>query len=234
MIEVVTAIITGITAFSATNIDDLAILLLLFSQEKSTFRNQQILFGQYLGFAVLVIASLPGFFGGLVISKHWIGLLGMIPISLGLLYLLNRQIDEGKEIAVATEPDEDSIFANLISPETYTVAAITVANGTDNISTYVPLFANSSLASLILILCVFFLGVGVWCYLAEKLTRNLAVADFLIRYSNAVVPFFLIGLGVFIVLDSQALSLMKLFLSCLCLIILLKDNAPSEELQNDN
>jgi len=155
MSGLVTAITTGVTAFCATNIDDLAILLLLFSQKTPSFSYQQILFGQYLGFTGLVITSLPGFLGGLIIPQDWIGLLGFIPIILGLDRLLNKK-DELSEVELSTELGVNSIVSNLISPQTYTVAALTIANGTDNISVYVPLFAHSSLTSLLVILSIFF------------------------------------------------------------------------------
>jgi cadmium resistance protein CadD (predicted permease) len=102
------------------------------------------------------------------------------------------------------------------------VAAITIANGSDNIGIYVPLFANSSWVGLIAIVGVFLLLVGVWCYAADKLTQQPAIANLMSRYGNTAVPFILIGLGAFIVLDSQALSLFALIASCLCLAGLVK------------
>ncbi|MBD0301701.1 MAG: cadmium resistance transporter, partial [Tolypothrix sp. T3-bin4] len=55
MSGLVTAITKGVTAFVATNIDDLVILLLFFAQVNSAFRRWHIVVGQYLGFTALVI-----------------------------------------------------------------------------------------------------------------------------------------------------------------------------------
>ncbi|WP_414529867.1 cadmium resistance transporter [Nodularia chucula] len=74
MSELITTLLVGISAFIGTNIDDIVILLLLFSQINSNFRCRHIIAGQYLGFTILVIASLPGLFGGLIIPPNWIGL----------------------------------------------------------------------------------------------------------------------------------------------------------------
>jgi len=60
-------------------------------------------------------------------------------------------------------------FASLLSPQTYKVAAVTFANGGDNIGIYVP---SSDLTSLGVILSVFFLLIGV-CYVAYQLTASL-------------------------------------------------------------
>ncbi|HEY9632588.1 MAG TPA: cadmium resistance transporter [Coleofasciculaceae cyanobacterium] len=228
MSGLLTAITTGVTAFVATNIDDLVILLLFFAQVNSAFRRRHIVVGQYLGFAALVIASLPGFLGSLVLSHRWIGLLGLIPIAIGLSRLLNR---DGEEFQVEEEitQSEPSSIASFISPQTYTVAAITVANGSDNIGIYVPLFASSNLVNLLVIIGVFFLLVGVWCYAAYKLTSQSAIAHLLTHYGNTAVPFVLIGLGVFIVLDSHSLTPQALLITCLCLMGIVKNYEDSSE-----
>jgi cadmium resistance transport/sequestration family protein len=229
MSSLVTAIPTGITAFTATNLDDLVILTLLFSQVNATFRRRHIVIGQYLGFSALLLASLSGFFGGLLLPPHWIGLLGLVPIAIGLNRLFNPDNDASEEDQEETQPSTMSALASFLSPQAYSVAAITVANGSDNIGIYVPLFANSELASLLIILCVFLSLVGVWCYVTYKLTCQPAIADLLTRYGNTLVPYVLIALGVFIVLDSSALSPLALAASSLCLMGLVILNGRSEE-----
>jgi cadmium resistance transport/sequestration family protein len=224
MSELVSAISTGIVAFTATNIDDILILLLFFSQVNSTFTRRQIIAGQYLGFTALVIASLPGLFGGLVLPPNWIGLLGLIPIAIGISSLVNQEEDSSNEAAAETEQLEDRTFGSFISPQTYSVAAITIANGSDNISVYIPLFASTDLGSFLVIIAVFFLLIGVWCYCAYKLTHQTGIADILTHYGNYLVPFVLMALGTFIVLKSDALNPIKLLASCLCLGILVKED----------
>lgn len=229
MNDLITAIPTGITAFTATNIDDIVILLLFFSQVSASFRRRHIVMGQYLGFAALVVASLPGFFGGLILPQHWIGLLGLVPIAFGISRLFNGESDSSEEDEPEIEQSNESPFASFLSPQAYSVAAVTVANGSDNIGIYVPLFANSSWESLATIIGVFFLLVGTWCYTAYKLTHQRAIADLLSHYGNNFVPFVLIGLGVFIVLESHALNPLALAASCLCLVGLAKINGSLEE-----
>lgn len=218
----VSAISTGVVAFTATNIDDIVILLLFFSQVNSTFTRRHIVAGQYLGFTALVLASLPGFFGGLILPQNWIGLLGLIPIAIGINSLVNAY-DSSEEVAAETEQLEPS-FGSFLSPQTYSVAAVTIANGSDNISVYMPLFASHDLGSFLVIIAVFFLLIGVWCYSAYQLTHQARIADLLTHYGNYLVPFVLIALGSFIVLKSNALNPTKLVASCLCLTILVKDD----------
>ena len=227
MNELLTAILTGFTAFTATNLDDIVILLLFFSQVNAAFRRRHIIAGQYLGFAALVFASLPGFFGRLIFPPEWIGMLGILPIAIGIGRLLNADTDESEDLEAGQS--EPSAFRSFLSPQTYSVAAVTVANGSDNISIYVPLFASSTLENLVVILGVFFTLVGVWCYAAYRLIQMRAIADSLTRYGNHLVPFVLIGLGVAILvqsgtLASPTLSIITLVACCLCLITLSRNN----------
>ncbi|MBN3909500.1 MAG: cadmium resistance transporter [Nostoc sp. NMS1] len=230
MNELVTATTTGAIAFIATNVDDIVILLLFFSQINANFRPRHIVAGQFLGFTVLLILSLPGLFGGLVLSKNWIGLLGLLPMSIGISSLVNWEEDSSQEVVAATEETEASTITSFFSPQAYSVAAVTLANGSDNISVYIPLFASSNLESFVVIIGLFFILLGIWCYAAYKLTHYRVIADILTRYVNNFVPFVLIGLGAFIVLESEALSLIKLVASCFCLIILVKNNESADEI----
>jgi cadmium resistance transport/sequestration family protein len=233
MSGLVTAIPTGVTAFCATNLDDILILLLFFSQVNSSLRRRHIVAGQYLGFTILVLASLPGFFGSLILPRPWIGLLGIVPIVIGISRLLEGQTDDLEE----SEPEitSGSSFLSFLSPQTCGVAAVTFANGGDNIGIYVPLFANSTWSSLLVIVGEFFLLVGIWCYAAYKLTQTKAIADMLTSYGNNLIPFVLIALGVLILLDSQTLSnptltVIALLISSFALRGLSKNNEQFSEL----
>jgi len=210
------AIIAGVTSFAATNIDDIVILMLFFAQVNANFRPRHIVVGQYLGFTALIVASLPGFFGGLIVPKAIIGLLGFVPIAIGISHLVNKDKDPDEVQAVSGEFNRESNssllskLANLLNPQVFNVAAVTIANGGDNIGIYLPLFASSDLRSLVVILVVFFLSIAVWCYVAYRLTSQRAIANILTRYTQAIVPFILIGLGLFILIESGTYRLLPL------------------------
>ncbi|MBD2614497.1 cadmium resistance transporter [Nostoc punctiforme FACHB-252] len=217
MSKLVTAFTEGIIAFTATNIDDIIILLVFFSQIDINFRRRHILLGQYLGFAAIIIASLPGFFGGLAIQREWIGLLGLLPIAIGVQQLVSKKEEAITVQTVSTDFSQPTptnpILAFLLSvlhPQTYKVAAVTIANGGDNISIYIPLFAGQNFTSLAVILSIFFIMVGVWCAIAYSLSRQPTIANILNRYGHALVPFVLIALGVFIMYERGTFSLLPI------------------------
>ncbi|MBD2197387.1 MULTISPECIES: cadmium resistance transporter [Calothrix] len=208
----------GIIAFAATNIDDIFILLLFFTQVDNNFRRRHIIIGQYLGFLAIILASLPGFFGGLVIQREWIGLLGILPILIGLKQLLSKE-QENSEVQTVSDNFTQTSPSNFIltfiwtilHPQTYKVAAVTIANGGDNISIYIPLFAGQNLNSLGVILIVFLIMVGVWCAIAYYLSLHPAIATILNRYGHHLVPFVLIGLGLLIMYERGTFTLLPWF-----------------------
>jgi cadmium resistance transport/sequestration family protein len=199
-------IMTAITAFAATNLDDIVILMFFFSQINPTFRSRHIVTGQYLGFMALILASIPGFLGGLILPKAWIGLLGFLPIAIGVKQWINFSQDE--EITQTVSGESSRSKTGLISSQTYHVAAVTFANGGDNIGIYVPLFSGQTLAELLVTLTVFFVLIGGWCYVAYRLMRYPAIARIFTRYGHQLVPFILVGLGLSILIESGAYKLL--------------------------
>lgn len=237
MIEIVIAISTGVAAFVATNLDDILILTILFSQTGKLFRHRDIVIGQYIGFSLLVIASLAGFFGCFLIPTPWIRYLGLVPVILGIVSLLKEEEKEEEPENVELDLEgakhspfgvaQGKPFGRWFDPRTYSVAALTVANGSDNIGIYVPLFASSSITSLIVIVSVFLILVGVWCAFSRSerfafaygLTSVPTIATILTSQGSTFVPCVLIGLGIFIVKESIPLAFLALGISYLWAII---------------
>lgn len=155
----VTTIISSFIAFTSTNIDDIFILLVLFSQVKTgvckeedrTFQGKTkikelyIVIGQYLGFSVIIFLSIIGSLSSFFIPISWIGLLGFVPIYIGIKGLFSLRSNKNNEVI-------DKASSSL-----FKVAAITLANGADNISIYIPMFTSQSLEANIVTLIIFFL-----------------------------------------------------------------------------
>ena len=195
MYWLLTAVLTGFISFAATNVDDIFILMLFFSQTGEAFRNWHIVLGQYLGFAALVALSVLGSLGVLIVPEEWVGLLGLAPIFLGVRALMELRED--------SEEDRKPIESSGIGG----VATVTFANGGDNIGIYVPLFASVGYASMGVIILVFFALVAAWCYVGYKVGGHPTVAEKIDRYGHIIVPFVLIGLGIYILLENGSPSL---------------------------
>ena len=201
-------IFQGITAFVATNLDDIVVLMVFFAQVNAKFRPWQIVAGQYLGFGVLLLLSLPGYFGGRLVPVHWIGLLGLVPLGIGLkmLFAPNDEAEEAVQVLESAASNRLQRLLAFVPPQILQVGAITVANGGDNLGIYVPLFASKNLAGLLIILAVFLLLVGVWCYLAWRLVKQPMISKVLGEYGDRLIPWVLMALGCYILYESGTIK----------------------------
>jgi cadmium resistance transport/sequestration family protein len=204
-------IFAAIAAFAASNIDDIFLLMLYFSQSNQGYTKRHIILGQYLGIGLLVLLSLLGYFGAMLIPKEWIGLLGILPIILGIRQLLSKREEEEIESIEGVNTDRAGLVSAILSPQTYAIALVTFANGGDNISIYIPLFAAQNLFGLTLIILVFALMIALWLYLGYSLGKYPIIMKLVKKYGHIAVPFVLIGLGIFILYENKSLSLVWSF-----------------------
>src|SRR6516225_7415047 len=84
--EALAMIVTAIAMFAATNIDDAVVLVVLnvASRAGGLPKRWEIWAGQYLGFSVLLLVSFLAALGLRVVRVEWVGLLGLIPVLLGI------------------------------------------------------------------------------------------------------------------------------------------------------
>lgn len=195
------AVLASGSAFIASNLDDIVLLLLFFATAQTNQERWQIVFGQYLGFTVLVLASLGGCIGGRLLASEWVGLLGLIPISLGvsrLVALMDRRGEEGPIVDAITAAREPRSSLDALA-----IAALTIANGGDNIGIYLPLLSRASSTQLLACLVVFAVMVAGWCLVAFRLVQSPSMAGFVRQYLMPLIPFILIALGFLILVDSK-------------------------------
>lgn len=189
----------GVAAFAATDIDDLFVLMLFFSYP--TYKAPQVIIGQYLGIGVLVSVGIVGSLIALVVPATIVGLMGLLPITIGIKKLIDLRKHEDNEMPKNLQSNRSSYLRFL------TVAGVTIANGGDNIGIYVPLFASSStLAEIITLVAIFLAVTAVWCALAYYLVNHRLIATRLRRVGHMVLPFVLIGLGAYILADAFLLA----------------------------
>ena len=175
--------LAGAAAFAATNVDDLFLLVAFFADR--SFRRRHIVAGQFAGIAALYGASAAAGLVAATIPADWLPLLGFVPIALGAKKLWDREEQN------AQLPASSTVLA---------VAAVTVANGGDNIGVYVPLFANSPAYAIALTGLVFAVMTALWCQVAYGLVSHRALGGAIRRYGSRAVPFVLIVLGLWILL----------------------------------
>ncbi|MCE5214628.1 MAG: cadmium resistance transporter [Methanobacterium sp.] len=183
-----------ITAFISTNLDDLFILMAFFTRKD--FPNRHVVLGQYLGMILLIFISSLAYFFQLIVPFYLVGLLGLIPIIIGIRNLLNPSKIAGESYNEVKDPDEGyrTNFKFL------QVALVTFANGGDNIGVYAPLFAGMGFMELFQVIFLFLIMTGLWCLFSFKLVDNRILGAKIEKYGHLIFPFVLIFIGIFIIL----------------------------------
>ncbi|PTM59612.1 cadmium resistance transport/sequestration family protein [Desmospora activa DSM 45169] len=195
--------------FAATNIDDLFLLIAWFSQKSPKLKTKQIVLGQVVGFSLLLALSLIGSMGALIIPSAWVGLLGAVPIYLGIRMFIREMKAKNEQTNQRLHHPKTNRSIGFLSPYTYQVAAVTFANGGDNIGVYIPFFSSHSGWQIVMILLVFYSMIALWCYAGYKLVHHPLIAKVIQRYGHLIIPFILVGLGFYIFLENDTFSLFR-------------------------
>jgi len=195
MEHVLTTSLAGVLAFVSPNLDEVFLLILFFSDR--TFAPRQVVVGQSLGFAVLVAVSLLCAAISFIVPPEWIGLLGLVPLGLGVQRLLTRRGGCG------CADDEELPPADRRG--TWAIMVIAIAHGGDNFGVYIPLFAAQTVVENALTVGVFAVMMAVWIIGARRLIAYPQARRRLERLAPPCIPWVLIGLGLWILSDSLPL-----------------------------
>ena len=195
-------VVTSIILYSGTAVDLLIILMLFFAKRKSRKDIINIYLGQFLGSVSLILLSLLfAFVLNYIPSKEILGLLGLIPIFLGLKVLLLGDSD-GEAIAKDGLRKDNK---NLI----FLVAMITFAScGADNIGVFVPYFTTLNLANLIVTLLTFLVMIYLLVFSAQKLAQVASVGETLEKYSRWFIAVVYLGLGMYILIENNSFDML--------------------------
>lgn len=188
-------LLTSILAFVSTNIDDIFILMLFYATGR--YKSWQIVAGQYLGIATLVVVSFIGAYIGSFFDQRYIGLLGLFPIYLAVKQWIS--------LWKGAEDDDEQVAA---SGGVISLAGVTIANGGDNIGVYIPVFATMTFPERLILIAVFAVMIYLWCMLAKYLAHHPLVAKALGKYSHVLMPIVLFLLGIYILYESDSFSLL--------------------------
>ena len=196
-------VVTSIILYSGTAVDLLIILMLFFAKRKSRKDIINIYLGQFLGSVSLILLSLLfAFVLNYIPSKEILGLLGLIPIFLGLKVLLLEDSD-GEAIAKDGLRKDNK---NLI----FLVAMITFAScGADNIGVFVPYFITLNLANLIVTLLTFLVMIYLLVFSAQKLAQVPSVGETLEKYSRWFIAVVYLGLGMYILIENNSFNMLR-------------------------
>jgi cadmium resistance protein CadD (predicted permease) len=185
--------------FAATNIDDAVVLTVLHAARRATGAPKQsaIWAGQYLGVGLMVVVALLAATGFRIVPLHWVGLLGLIPLTRGIVLLAAATIG-------ALRGDDDPPPA--MATGFWQVSAVTFANGADNIAVYTAAFRIMGPLEVTATIAVFAAAVALWCVVTSLLVAHKRLVAVLQQYSHWIIPVVFIALGVYIIDRSGLLT----------------------------
>ncbi|PPK71034.1 cadmium resistance transporter [Actinokineospora auranticolor] len=177
--------------FVVTNVDDLLLLALYFGRAGGDrAAGWRVVVGQFLGMGAILAVSIVGALGAGLLPESVFPVLGLLPLMIGGRAAWQLWCDRGRPHVEEEEPDRG---AGALA-----VAAVTFANGGDNISVYVPVFAVTGIGGMAGYSAVFLAGTAVWCALGWFLASRPPVARALARWGRFALPVALISIGTLI------------------------------------
>ena len=183
----IASILTSMVAYISTNIDDIFVLMILLAQAR---KKHSLITGHFLGVSLITLISMLGAFGLQNLPLKYVGILGLVPIGLGIKAWFQRDDEELEAKAVG-----------LLS-----MAMITLGNGADNVGVYIPLFTGFSSAERAIAVLIFTVMTGLWVFLANSLAEFPKIKGIIERYKAIAIPLVFLALGIFIILDSGLLG----------------------------
>ncbi len=195
IVSIFSAIGTALFLYVATNIDEYFLGLLFIVQPGIT--KKDIWVGKFL--AILVVAGIALLFALLIqtfaIPIEIIGLLGFLPLTIGIRAFLGKEEDELEESAEKIK--QMAGRAGWVS-----VGLVHIASGGDNIGLYVPAFATASPLELVVIAIVFLSLTALWAASPYWILKNEVIREKLEEWGERLFPWLMIVLAVMIFWDT--------------------------------
>jgi cadmium resistance protein CadD (predicted permease) len=177
--------------FAGTNVDDMVIISLLSASARAGRPPHagQIWAGQYVGFGVLIGASLALGRGLALAPQRFLWVLAIFPLGVGAFGLVNaiRSRRRGQE------PNAPSPTAGM-----YAVAAITIIDGGDDLAAYTPFYATIHAGEIVVSIVVFVVMIAIWCLIGDHIARYKRVADVIDDYGDWILPVTMMLLGLYV------------------------------------
>lgn len=191
---------SALAVFISTSIDYVVLLLIVFA---SLGRKQflKVLIGQYIGISLLVIVSLVIAYLFHFIPEDWmIGLLGLIPIALGIRFAM---IDKDEN-----DDETEEVMAQLHRGKylAVTVTSLTLAAGGDNLGVYIPYFSGMSSQEVSLVILVFIVAIFILNWLTYQVAATSLMSRIVENLEKWFLPLVFIGLGIYILIENGTIQ----------------------------
>ena len=194
-------------AFVGTNIDNCVVTMAMVAGAPLD-RSHRIAIGQVVGFTILVAAAAAAAAVLYEFSPAVVGLLGLVPLAIGVRGLVGLRGAAGQPGDAATAPRRRGATDRAVGRSLTAAALVTIGAGGDNLAAYIPLFRVGGTSNLLAIVTVFVAGeVGVTAIVLAG-GRHPRTRTSMTRLGAVAVPVLLCGIGVLVMVEAGTFSLL--------------------------
>ncbi|MEH6550542.1 MAG: cadmium resistance transporter [Pseudomonadales bacterium] len=184
-----------VSAFVATNLDNLLILVVLLGA--NTRQRSMVLLGFVCSTLAVMSVSVIGVVVGSVLQAGLIGYMGLVPLLLGC-YMLYKSWTGVEHPDVA-----DDALANRSGAGVWLGSfGLLFSNSGDSVVVFLPLLADSGLSSVPFILCSYLACSLLFAGLANLIAGRRELALLIEQRAEKIVPWIMIAVGTYILLNT--------------------------------
>jgi cadmium resistance protein CadD (predicted permease) len=192
MSEVIVIAGVALAAFVSTSADNLVLLASLVGRARA--QQRRVILGYVTAVAVVAVTGLAVARAADVVDPRWLGYLGVVPLLMGVYRLFGLRTPSASTTgAVPTVPAVGYLAAFVLM----------ISNSSDTLGVVAPLFAETPEPLSYVIAATLVVMSLVWSGAAVIVAAQPYIADRLQRYERLLVPFILIGIGIYILLDTS-------------------------------
>ncbi|KAK1759964.1 cadmium resistance transporter-domain-containing protein [Echria macrotheca] len=194
-------------AFAVTNIDQLLVSANFFAESTINphLTGAKVFFGLFLGFTGIISISLAGYVTSRFMAPEPLGFLGLVAISLGIWNALQEWLrrtsesNQRQEVPGMGTPAIARGAFNIVK-----VAGVTLVNGGDNVAAYVSLLSKAGeVIQVVVYVSVLYILFAIWSIAACLIIKEPHILRVAQEYSGRLIPLLYLGLGIYIVVDSD-------------------------------
>ena len=191
-------LVVSVIAYAATNVDNLTVLLAFLAASRGHTR--VVIVGHIGGSLALIAFALGCAVLMLSLPRSNIGLLGFVPLCIGLFKLFRRWFGNDDANAMTSESNDKVPISGWM------VGMVAISNGSDNIAVYASLYAGRPASSVAVITVTLIAMIGVMCLVANCLVSHPFIGLRIKHYGEVVLPWVLIAIGISVLQQSGTLQ----------------------------
>jgi cadmium resistance protein CadD (predicted permease) len=194
IIDLVSELLLAAGGFVSTNIENVVILVSVFCANPHNARAVRL--GFAIGSLALLFASLTVLIVSGWIPIRFLGLLGLVPIAFGILEIIRASRNNEQSDTNAGEAVQG------LTRVVFSASVLMIANGGDTIAVFAPLFAETQPSGVVVLVLGYLATAISLSFLSGHVCVFPKLSGPLKKYGARVAPYIMIGIGVYILLNT--------------------------------